>query len=165
MFQGISSRLKATILAFFGLVMMGVATSAQAQEYRWRNIRLILPSSVDGPRELNVQGSTAQGGDARNIVGRRGQDVPFSTTGAFSDIVVVLSADLTVLWIGELREFERSPVFPKTRASVRLPDGQTRVSALIQARNAMAVSGGFIAVFRPDGGIAHCLDIDPVDTY
>ena len=164
MFQGISARLKATILAFFGLVM-GAATSAHAQEYRWRNITLILPSGVDGPRESNVQGSTALGGGARNIIGRRGQDVPFSATGAFSDIVVVLSADLTVLWIGELREFDRSPVFPKTRPSVRLPDGQTRVSALIQARDALAVSGGYIGVFRPDGRIAHCVDIDPVDTY
>jgi hypothetical protein len=162
--QVISARWKAAIVVAFVVLFMGAAPNAQAQQYRYRNITLQLPNSVDGPRESNVQGSTALGGDARNVVGRRGQDVPFSATGALSDIVVVLSADLTVLWIGELREFERSPVFPKTRASVRLPDGQTRVSAVIPARNAMQVSGGFIGVFRPDGRIAHCVDIDPV-TY
>lgn len=149
------------LVAFFGL-LMGVAPNVQAQEYRWRNVRLILPSTTDGPRESNVQGSTTQGGDARNIVGRRGQAVPFSATGAFSDIVVVFAADLTVLWVGEMREFEGSPVFPKTRPSVRLPDGQTRVSALIRASDATAVSGGFIGVFRPDGRVAHVVDIDPV---
>lgn len=125
-------------------------------------------SGVAKASDLNIQGSSATGGDASVIRGTINGPVNFSVTGAFNDTVTVtIRPGATLppqipqprpLTVRELATGSAASIRPLTRISVtQLPDGQTRV--LLSIPNALEqFNGGNVALRRGTSPI----DDDPI---
>ena len=114
--------------------------------------------------ELNVQGSSATGGDALVIRGRIGGAVNFSVTGAFNDVATVFprpGSGLQAprpLTIRDLANGTAAQLGPLVRISAtQLPDGQTRV--LLSIPTAIQQFNGGKVELRRNGAL---IDGDPI---
>ena len=120
------------------------------------------PSATAG--ELNVQGSTATGGDATVIRGHVGGRVDFSVTGAFNDSATVTLGPgggfkaIATLTIRQLATGDARTLGPLVRRDVvQLPDGQTRV--FLSVNNAQAIFHGGAVTLRRGTTV---IDSDPI---
>jgi hypothetical protein len=138
---------------FFGALVLGIAgVAAQAAGQ----------SATAG--ELNVQGSSATGGDSTVIRGRVYGRVDFSVTGAFNDSATVTLGPgggfqaIGTLTIRQLATGGAGTLGPLVRRdAIQLPDGQTRV--FLSVNNAQpAFSGGAVTLRRGTSVI----DSDPI---
>ena len=83
--------------------------------------------------ELNVQGSSATGGDAGTIRGRINGNMAFSVTGRFNDLVTIFDPWNNLVFysdIGFLATADNATLayygFSRPRPAVKLQDNQTR---------------------------------------
>jgi len=124
--------------------------------------QITIPRSIPlyGPFELNVQGSTSEGGSQELIAGRIGQDVQHSATGKYTDIVFLIDSNndlVDAYLLGDLAYGN----FARTRPSIRLPDGQLRCWPRLLGQERF--NGGYIGILRPNGrGGGVVLDLDPI---
>jgi hypothetical protein len=114
--------------------------------------------------ELNVQGSSATGGDSTVIRGRIGGRVDFSITGLFNDSATVTLGPgggfqaIGTLTIRELATGPGGLLGPLVRREVvKLPDGQTRV--FLSVNNAQAAFHGGAVTLRRGSTV---VDSDPI---
>lgn len=114
--------------------------------------------------ELNVQGSSATGGDSLVIRGKVNGPVSFSVTGAFNDVATVTLGPgggyqaLPSLTVRQLATLPANQLAPLVRTGVtQLPDGQTRV--LLSVNNAQAGFNGGAVTLRRGSAI---IDSDPI---
>lgn len=108
--------------------------------------------------DLNVQGSSATGGNASVIRGTIGGPVNFSITGAFGDTATVFNRPgsilppyivLKPLTVKQLATGSSNEISPLERIGTptQLPDGQTRV--LLRIRNSIEqFNGGKVELKR-----------------
>jgi hypothetical protein len=112
--------------------------------------------------DLNVQGSSATGGNASVIRGTIGGAVNFSVTGAVNDEATVINRSGTTLPSGRQPEpltIEKlaygapDTILPLERVSppIRLPDGQTRV--LLRIPRALEIFNGGLVELRRRGAL------------
>lgn len=124
------------------------------------SLTVVVASASAFAGELNVQGGSSTGGNASTIVGRNGQLLRFSVTGAFNDVASVNSrfGPFASLSIRDLATRPQSSLGPLHRYSVeKLRDGQTRV--LLGVLNASPVFNGGNVTLRRGNAV---IDSDPI---
>jgi|GEM_PF-925081 len=129
-------------LAFVGVLTQGISSASAS--------------------DLNVQGSSATGGNASVIRGTIGGPVNFSVTGAINDRARVINRPGTTLpggivpatlTIEQLAYGTPSSILPLERVSppTRLADGQTRV--LLRIPRALEQFNGGVVELRRNGAL------------
>jgi hypothetical protein len=121
---------------------------------------LLTVTSYVAAGELNVQGGSSTGGNGSTIVGRSGQLMRFSVTGAFNDVATVSTpaGQFARLSVRDLATLPASQIAPLIRYSAeKLHDGQTRV--LLGVPNASPVFNGGNVTLRRGTAV---IDSDPI---